>query len=114
MGQPLDCDHGRFGTIQMQNRAQDPKPLPYLDDPKYGSYDINLTVELQVSAEDGLEKICDSNLKYMYWSMPQQLVHHSVTGCNMVAGDLLGSGTISGTQEHEFGSMLELCWAGKK
>lgn len=71
---------------------QEPKPLAYLDDPKYGSYDVNLTVELKVPNGDGPEKIVDSNLKYMYWSMPQQLTHHAVTGCNMVAGDLLGSG----------------------
>jgi hypothetical protein len=50
----------------------------------------------------------------MYWNMKQQLVHHSVTGCPMVAGDLLGSGTISGTDETAFGSMLELSWRGAK
>ena len=50
----------------------------------------------------------------MYWNMKQQLVHHSVTGCPMVAGDLLGSGTISGTDQTAFGSMLELSWRGAK
>ena len=50
----------------------------------------------------------------MYWSMKQQLAHHSVTGCNMKAGDLLASGTISGPTEDSYGSMLELCWKGTK
>lgn len=50
----------------------------------------------------------------MYWSMKQQLAHHSVTGCNMRPGDLLASGTISGKSEDSYGSMLELCWKGTK
>lgn len=54
-----------------------------------------------------------SNMKYLYYSVAQTIAHHSCTGCNMSTGDMLGSGTISGTQESEYGSMLELCWAGK-
>lgn len=50
----------------------------------------------------------------MYWSMKQQLAHHTVSGCNMQAGDLLGSGTISGPTQDSFGSMLELCWKGTR
>lgn len=50
----------------------------------------------------------------MYWNMRQQLVHHSVSGCPMRAGDLLGTGTISGSDETMFGSMLELSWRGAK
>jgi len=55
-----------------------------------------------------------TNSKYLYWNFKQQLVHHTVSGCNMRAGDLLGSGTISGPDETEYGSMLELCWKGSK
>src|SRR5690606_21886218 len=55
-----------------------------------------------------------SNAKYLYWTFPQMLTHHTVTGCNMQPGDLLGSGTISGTEEKEFGSLLELTWKGSK
>jgi 2-keto-4-pentenoate hydratase/2-oxohepta-3-ene-1,7-dioic acid hydratase in catechol pathway len=54
--------------------------------------------------------ISESNFKYMYWNMKQQLVHHAVSGCTMKAGDLLGSGTISGADETAYGSMLELSW----
>ena len=55
-----------------------------------------------------------SNFNYLYWSMKQQLTHHSVTGCNMRSGDLLASGTISGTTPDSLGSMLELCWKGTR
>ncbi|KAF4672381.1 hypothetical protein FOL47_000623 [Perkinsus chesapeaki] len=70
--------------------------------------DIDLTVDLNG------ERICKSNLKHMYWSMEQQLVHHTVNGCNVRPGDLMGSGTISGPSPDSFGSMLELSWAGQK
>ncbi len=55
-----------------------------------------------------------SNARHLYWSAKQQLVHHAVTGCNMRPGDLLGTGTISGLSESEYGSMLELSWRGSK
>lgn len=74
----------------------DPEPLPYLKDPKYSSYDINLSVGLK---SDTFEEttISKANFRNMYWNARQQLVHHTVTGCNMRPGDLLGSGTISAT-----------------
>jgi len=59
------------------------------------------------------EKIAETNLKYLYWSMSQQLAHHTETGCNLRVGDLMGTGTISGTERESYGSMLELSWAGK-
>jgi fumarylacetoacetase len=58
------------------------------------------------------DKLLTTNYKYMYWSAAQQLAHHSVSGCNMQPGDLLGSGTISGTEKSEYGSLLELTWGG--
>ena len=60
----------------------------------------------------GPHTVCASNFKYLYWSMKQQLVHHSVTGCNMRPGDMLASGTISGSTPDSYGSMLELSWRG--
>jgi len=53
-------------------------------------------------------------MKYLYFSVAQTVTHHAVTGCNMNTGDILGSGTISGPEKHQYGSMLELCWAGKE
>jgi len=93
---------------------QNPPPLEYLIDPKFGSYDINLTVALKTETNPKEQLLATSNFKYMYWSMAQQVTHHSVSGCNLVAGDLYGSGTISGPEKHEYGSMLELCWGGKE
>lgn len=93
---------------------QDPAPLPYLVDPNLSSYDIKLEVKLKPKGAEKADTISTSNFKHLYWSVAQQLTHHAVTGCNMRAGDLLGSGTISGTEKHEFGSLLELTWAGKE
>ena len=93
---------------------QVPEPLPYLKDPENYSYDVELNVTLKTAAMSEPTQISKSNFKYMYWSANQQLTHHTVTGCNMNVGDLLGSGTISGTEKGSFGSLLELCWNGKE
>ena len=93
---------------------QDPEPLPYLkEDPPY-SYNIELHVGIKSESMEEPHNVCVSNFKHLYWSVNQQLTHHAVTGCNMNTGDLLGSGTISGTEKSEYGSMLELSWAGKE
>ncbi|WP_353103670.1 fumarylacetoacetase [Myroides odoratus] len=90
---------------------QDPTPLPYLQQTGDKTFDINLEVYLQPeNGQDNL--ICESNFKYLYWTMSQQLAHHTVNGCKINAGDLMGSGTISGTAPNSFGSLLELTWAG--
>jgi fumarylacetoacetase len=77
------------------------------------SYDIDLEVFIQ--PENSTEsRVSHSNFKYMYWNMAQQLAHHTVNGCNIRCGDLMGSGTISGPTEDSYGSMLELAWKGTK
>jgi len=92
---------------------QDPAVLPYLQTIRNNNYDINLSVSIK---PDGASEqiVCQSNFKYMYWSMAQQLAHHTVNGCNVKVGDMMGSGTISGKDEHSYGSMLEIAWAGSK
>ncbi len=92
---------------------QDPEVLPYL---KYsGNKHIDINLEVFIQPEGGEEsKICGSNYKHMYWNMNQQLAHHTVNGCNINAGDLMASGTISGSDPSAFGSMLELAWKGTK
>ena len=92
----------------------DPVPLPYLQDPNYTSYNINLEVAIQGEGMESPAKVCTSNFANLYWNARQQLVHHAVTGCKMKAGDLLASGTISGGDETAFGSMLELSWKGSR
>jgi len=104
--------------FKVDNEEQkDPAPLPYLKEPegsKLECYDIKLDVTVQSSEMKEPSVVSKSNAKYLYWNFKQQLVHHTVTGCNMRPGDLLGSGTISGPEEAEYGSMLELCWKGTK
>jgi len=58
--------------------------------------------------------VCTSNMRHLYYSVAQTVAHHTVTGCNLSAGDMLGSGTISGTDKTGYGSMVELCWGGKE
>jgi fumarylacetoacetase len=92
---------------------QDPKPLPYLQQADNMAYDIKL--QAAIKPQGGVETIVtNSNFKYMYWSMAQQLTHHTVNGCNVRSGDMMGSGTISGPTEDSYGSMLELTWKGTK
>ncbi|WP_224490601.1 fumarylacetoacetase [Robertkochia flava] len=92
---------------------QDPKPLPYLQYEGEKSFDIHLEVDL--TPEGGAaQTITRSNFKYMYWTMAQQLAHHTVNGCNVNSGDLMGSGTISGPSPDSYGSMLELTWRGER
>ncbi|MFM7644739.1 MAG: fumarylacetoacetase [Sphingomonadales bacterium] len=92
---------------------QDPEVLSYLKFEGLKSYDINL--EVAIAAPNFPEHtVSKSNFKYMYWNMAQQLAHHTVNGCNVRCGDLMGSGTISGPTPDSYGSMLELAWKGTK
>merc|ERR1711939_868650 len=93
--------------FRVQGEAQvEPETLPYLKQPGPQGYNIDLTVGIQAPDMSEPFTVCESNANNLYWSMAQQLVHHSVTGCNMQPGDLCGSGTISGTEKSSFGSML--------
>ena len=93
---------------------QDPAPLEYLKESFHSTFDIDLTVSIQTAKATKPFPIGLSNMKYLYWSPEQQLAHHTVTGCNLRVGDMLGSGTISGTQKEEFGSFLEMSWNGSR
>lgn len=99
--------------FKLDGPVQDPKVLSYLEFEGEKSYDINLEVLIQ---PENSEKtlVCQSNLKYMYWNLTQQLAHHTVNGCNVRCGDLMGSGTISGPTPDSYGSMMELSWRGTK
>ncbi len=87
--------------------------LPYLTEPKPMLYDIDLTVTM---APEGAEAqtISRTNYREMHYSAAQQLAHHTTSGCAMRTGDLLGSGTISGPEKANRGSLLELSWGGKE
>ena len=93
--------------------AQQPTPLPYLHTTGERSFDIQL--EVTVAPKNGeATVICRSNFKHLYWNMAQQLAHHTVNGCNVRAGDVMASGTISGSTPDSYGSFLELTWRGTK
>jgi fumarylacetoacetase len=92
--------------------TQEPTPLPYLQQKGKNAFDINL--EVSITPENGEETLVSkSNFKYMYWTMSQQLTHHTSNGCRINSGDMMGSGTISGPTPDSYGSMLELTWGGK-
>jgi fumarylacetoacetase len=94
---------------------QDPKVLPYLEYAGDKNIDIHLDVLIVPEAPNAEETLVShSNYKFMYWTMEQQLAHHTVNGCNMNIGDMLASGTISGPTPDSFGSMLEITWRGSK
>ncbi len=94
--------------------VQEPQPLPYLRQQGAHSFDISLSVDLQPQDADRATTICRTSYRAMYWSMAQQLAHHTVSGCNVCVGDLMASGTISGSTPDSFGSLLELAWNGQR
>ena len=98
--------------FRIQGPAQDPAPLPYLQQVLPNNYDLQLDVALRATPDNEGQRICHTNFKYMYWSSVQQLVHHASSGCAMNVGDLLGSGTISGPEKDQRGSLLEISWNG--
>jgi len=98
--------------FRRQGPEQVPQPLSYLRQAKPNNYDIELEVGLRATSMSKPARICRSNFKYMYWSAVQQLLHHASSGCAMNVGDLLGSGTISGPEKNQRGSLLEISWNG--
>ncbi|MCK8464099.1 fumarylacetoacetase [Aliiroseovarius sp. S1339] len=99
-------------------RAPTPKRekelLPYLDGSKDGLYDISLQVLMQPDGANKASVVGETNYTRMYYSAAEQLCHHAIGGCGMNVGDLLGSGTISGPTKTEYGSLMEMSWAGRE
>jgi fumarylacetoacetase len=102
-----------LAPFRVAGPAQDPPPLSYLAQSGEHAFDINLEVNLKPAGAVA-SKICHTNFRHLYWSMAQQLAHHTVSGCNTRVGDLMGSGTISGSTSDSFGSLLELAWNGQR
>jgi fumarylacetoacetase len=98
--------------FRVNGPVQDPAPLAYLQQARPNNYDLQLDVALRATPMNEEKRICRTNFKYMYWSSVQQLVHHASSGCAMNIGDLLGSGTISGPEKDQRGSLLEISWNG--
>lgn len=100
--------------FHVDSPRQEPEPLPYLRQNAKNGVDIALEVALRPNGAAQASTISRTNFKSMYWTMAQQLAHHTVSGCNTRVGDLMGSGTISGATPDSFGSLLELTWNGQK
>jgi len=99
--------------FRVESPKQEPEVLPYLQ--SNGDHNFDIALEVQIAPEGKTpHTVCRSNFKHMYWSMAQQLAHHTVNGCNMRVGDMCASGTISGPTPDSFGSMLEISWKGTK
>ncbi|XP_059437415.1 fumarylacetoacetase [Corylus avellana] len=93
---------------------QEPPPLPYLAEKISKNYDIALEVQIKPAGQDESHVVTRSNFNHLYWTLTQQLAHHTINGCNLRPGDLLGTGTISGPEPESFGCLLELTWNGQK
>lgn len=100
--------------FRAEGPKQDPTPLPYMQIDGKNTFDINLEVAIQPDSDCDESVVTRSNFRYLYWNMAQQLAHHTVNGCNVNAGDMMASGTISGPTESSYGSLLELSWRGSK
>ena len=99
--------------FRVSGPIQDPKVFPYLE--YEGDKHLDINIQMAITPENSEETVVtNSNYKFMYWNMNQQLAHHTINGCNIKAGDLLASGTISGPNEGQYGSMLEISWQGTK
>jgi fumarylacetoacetase len=88
-----------------------PTVLPYLQEQNRKNFDIKITFEIETSTKQKTI-VAITNSKYLYWTTAQQIAHHTINGCNLRVGDLLGTGTISGKEKSSFGSLLELTWNG--
>ena len=99
--------------FKVSGPIQEPNVLDYLKFDGLKNYDINLSVSITPEDSNIESIVCNSNFKYMYWNMYQQIAHHTVNGCNLNVGDMMASGTISGHTKDSYGSMLELSWGGK-
>ena len=106
--------------LAWQRAADMPQPLPYLDSPATrarGAIDIQLEMWIETTAQraanTGPARLTRTSFKHQHWTVGQMLAHHTIGGCNLKPGDLLGTGTISGPTAAEAGAMMELSQAGR-
>lgn len=93
---------------------QDIPVLEYLQDAERKLLDINLTTYIKSKDMMNYQEICKTNSKYLYWTHKQMIAHHTINGCNLRCGDLLATGTISGPEVNQAGSLIELTWNGQR
>ncbi len=102
-----------LAPFKVDGPKQNPEVLPYLQTEGKQSYNIKLQAAIKPKKRKETV-VSNTNYKYLYWNMGQQLAHQTSNGCNIQSGDLYGTGTISGSADDSFGSLLELTWKGTK
>ncbi|WP_334136047.1 fumarylacetoacetase, partial [Tepidimonas sp.] len=107
--------------VPLERPADDPQPLPYLDDPvnrARGAFDIRLSIAWQTARmrEQRLPEqvVAQTSYRYAYWTVAQMVAHHTINGCNLQPGDLLGTGTLSGPAPEQAAAFIELTHGGKQ
>jgi len=103
-----------LGDMSVPAPVQDPPVPDYLQENVRRTLSIDLEVLIQGKDMESPAAVTKSNFKYLYWTMEQQIAHHTSTGCNLRPGDMLASGTISGPVEESLGCLLELSWQGTR
>jgi fumarylacetoacetase len=103
-----------LAPVRVDAPPQEGAVLPYLREARRTTFDVTLEAHLKTAALEAPVRIARTNYRYLYWTLAQQIAHHTSGGCNLRAGDLLASGTISGPDEDSYGSLLELAWKGTK
>lgn len=106
---------------QWSRSKADPQPLPYLEHPRNrhgGAFDIRLQAWLETARSRADRtpplRLSETSFQHQYWTIAQMVTHHTMGGCNLLTGDLLGSGTVSGPTPEEAGALIELSYAGSK
>ena len=107
--------------LPFQRPTDEPQPLAYLDSPQNratGGFDIALEVQIESAQSraqgQGGMTVSRTNFRHQYWTFAQMVTQHTMGGCNLQSGDLLGSGTISGPTPAEAGAIIELTKGGKE
>ena len=100
--------------FRLAGPEQTPPPLPYLDQQGLRNFDVHLQATIRPDGENRASVVCRSNLKHLYWSFAQQIAHHACTGCNLLPGDLLGTGTVSTSGPGGQGCLYEATRNGQR
>ena len=103
-----------LAPFRVPGPSQSPAPLPYLRHEDSCSFDVELEVRVQGAGMERRATVTRTNLRHLYWDLCQQVAHHTITGCNLRPGDLLATGTVSGSEPDSYGSLLELSWGGTR
>ncbi len=107
---PLDA----LDAVRVDAPPQEGPVLPYLNEQRRTTFSVTLEAHLKTAGMDAPALIARTDFRHLYWTLAQQIAHHTVNGCNLRPGDLLASGTISGPDAESYGSLLELAWKGTK